>query len=187
MVVITIEILMQPIGDINQEDVDYIVKNLPSHFPFEIKIYPHLWSLQPPFNAYSIERMQYNAEIINKFLYNKYKEFLMKKSNFVLGVSALDGYYYNLNFVFGLANREMKVASIYAKRLKNNDQSKYRNRLLKESIHEVGHLFGLNHCNTNKCVMNFSNNVEDVDNKYPDFCDKCKSNLMQFYESILRI
>ncbi|AFZ70408.1 putative Zn-dependent protease [Caldisphaera lagunensis DSM 15908] len=182
-----IEILLQPIGDINLDDVDYIIQNIPNHFPFEIKIYPHLWSLQPPFNAYNINRMQYDAEIINKFLYDKYKEFLSKKSNFVLGVSMLDGYYFNLNFVFGLANIEMKVASIYTKRLKNFDQLKYRERILKESIHEIGHLFGLKHCNTYKCVMNFSNSVDDVDNKNPDFCDRCKLDIMQFYESTLRI
>ncbi|MFP3228031.1 MAG: archaemetzincin family Zn-dependent metalloprotease [Caldisphaera sp.] len=177
-----IKVMIQPIGNINLEETNYLIENLPLHFPFPIKLYPHLWSLQPPFNAYDINRMQYDADQINKYVYSKYKEFLKVPEFYILGIASFDAYYNNLNFVFGLANTEIKVASVYTKRLKSNESSKYNERLLKESIHELGHLFGLDHCSSYRCVMNFSNELADVDNKSADFCEKCKSSLVSFYK-----
>ncbi|MGC9134276.1 archaemetzincin family Zn-dependent metalloprotease [Caldisphaera sp.] len=178
-----IKVMIQPIGEINLEE-DYLIENIPSHFPFPIKLYPYLWSLQPPFRAYNINRMQYNADEINRYLYSKYEELLKMPEFYILGIASFDAYYDDLNFVFGLASREIKVASIYTKRLKTNELSKYNERLLKESIHELGHLFGLNHCNSFNCVMNFSNKLSDVDNKSFNFCEKCKLSLTSFYEKI---
>lgn len=180
-----IAILIQPVGDVNAEDVEYLTETIPSRFPFKLKIYPYLWSLQPPFNSYDINRMQYNAEAINNFISIYHKEFLRDEGNYVLGIAGLDGYYNDLNFVFGLTNIELKVATIYLKRLKATDSLlTYRERILKESVHELGHLFGLKHCNSYKCVMNFSNSLHEVDEKGSEFCNKCKSDLLRFYEII---
>ena len=50
-------------------------------------------------------------------------------------------------------------------------------RLIKETTHELGHSFGLYHCQQQRCVMNFSTYVEDIDDKSPLFCEQCKSEI----------
>lgn len=46
-------------------------------------------------------------------------------------------------------------------------------RLLKEIMHELGHAFGVAHCPEKKCVMYYSNIIEDTDQKDAEFCKKC--------------
>jgi archaemetzincin len=55
---------------------------------------------------------------------------------------------------------------------KSNEQLFYE-RLVKESVHELGHAFGLAHCNSISCVMHFSNSLHDTDVKKRSFCDSC--------------
>lgn len=86
-----------------------------------------------------------------------------------------------LNFVFGLAGQDTCVVA--AARLDPRfygevpDMKKagalFKERILKEIIHELGHTFGLPHCDNKKCVMVFSNSVADVDYKGTDFCKGC--------------
>jgi archaemetzincin len=45
--------------------------------------------------------------------------------------------------------------------------------LVKESGHELGRAFGLAHCNNTRCVMHFSNSLQDTDFKKRSFCDSC--------------
>jgi archaemetzincin len=47
-------------------------------------------------------------------------------------------------------------------------------RLLKESLHELGHTFGLIHCPDYLCVMHSSTSVEEIDVKTARFCLKCQ-------------
>jgi archaemetzincin len=68
-----------------------------------------------------------------------------------------------LNFVFGEAIGNGGIAIIYLPRIKQefhglkpNEQMFYE-RLVKESVHELGHVFGLAHCKNTRCVMQFSN------------------------------
>jgi predicted Zn-dependent protease len=46
-------------------------------------------------------------------------------------------------------------------------------RLLKEAVHELGHVAGLNHCDARVCVMRMSEDTVDVDSKSLDFCPAC--------------
>jgi archaemetzincin len=55
-------------------------------------------------------------------------------------------------------------------------------RTLKEANHELGHTFGLHHCE-NVCVMKFSNSLADTDKKPAIFCDTCLKNLQLFFKS----
>ena len=55
-------------------------------------------------------------------------------------------------------------------------QEKVEERILKETIHELGHTFGLKHCHNN-CVMRFSNSLADTDKKPVKFCASCLKQL----------
>ena len=48
---------------------------------------------------------------------------------------------------------------------------------LKEMIHELGRVYGLDHCSYPKCIMYFSNSISDTDRKTAEFCDICKNTL----------
>lgn len=59
-----------------------------------------------------------------------------------------------------------------------NDSLFYQ-RIIMEAVHELGHAFGLNHCNNSVCVMDFSNSIKDTD--INSFCDMCKKTNMTSY------
>ncbi|WP_069807058.1 archaemetzincin family Zn-dependent metalloprotease [Vulcanisaeta thermophila] len=84
-----------------------------------------------------------------------------------------DGYVEGMNFVFGVARMNGKLAIIFTQRLVTNDVSLFHSRVLKEILHELGHTFGLDHCLDPTCVMHFSNTVHDTDTKGPGFCPRC--------------
>ncbi|MEM4832992.1 MAG: hypothetical protein QW809_04790, partial [Sulfolobales archaeon] len=89
-----------------------------------------------------------------------------------------DAYVVGLNFVFGLAIPELEVASVFLKRLRVwTDRRNYVVRVVKEVLHELGHVLGLKHCRNRECVMSFSNSVFDVDRKLGMFCRSCAHTL----------
>jgi archaemetzincin len=55
----------------------------------------------------------------------------------------------------------------------------YRERLVKEAAHELGHTFGLRHCADWRCVMSSSHAVERLDVKGADFCRACRTPIFQ--------
>jgi archaemetzincin len=50
--------------------------------------------------------------------------------------------------------------------------------LAKESLHEVGHLLGLDHCK-DICIMNISHSIEQAQEKSSDLCNGCSTLLRQ--------
>ena len=103
----------------------------------------------------------------------------------ILGVTAVDLNYENLNFVFGLADFQAHCAVITLARLYPEYYGQPRNprlfkeRALKEAIHEIGHLMGLHHCSDPTCIMFFSNSIVGTDLKGPGFCKVCRELLRQ--------
>ena len=98
----------------------------------------------------------------------------------VLGVTACDLYVPVLTFVFGEAQLEGACAVVSTARLKEefyglpSREELLRERLLKESAHELGHTFGLRHCVDWRCVMASSHAVERLDLKGAEFCQTCR-------------
>jgi archaemetzincin len=56
----------------------------------------------------------------------------------------------------------------------------FEKRILREAIHELGHTFGLYHCQ-NYCVMQFSNSLMEADKKSIKFCNNCSKRLELFF------
>lgn len=130
--------------------------------------------------GYSKKRKQYDG---NYFILElKKKDY---KNKLVLGICDVDLYVPNLNFIFGLASPIEGIAVISLTRLKEEFYNKPKNdslfyiRSLKEAIHEIGHLFYLEHCKNQKCVMFFSNSLLDTDKKGPNFCLSCLKKLKE--------
>jgi archaemetzincin len=98
----------------------------------------------------------------------------------VLGVTNVDLFVPDLNFVFGLADPRSRVAVISLARLypefygQPRDPQLFKERAVKEALHEIGHIMGLVHCPDPTCVMFFSNSLADTDRKGPGFCARCQ-------------
>lgn len=101
----------------------------------------------------------------------------------ILGVAEVDLCIPILTFVFGEAQLDGIGSVVSLRRLNNKfyglpeDQMLLIERLVKESIHELGHTFGLVHCAYPACVLNASTYVEDIDQKSEEFCPQCRQEL----------
>jgi archaemetzincin len=101
----------------------------------------------------------------------------------LLGVTGVDLYVPGLNFVFGLADPRSRCGLISLARLypefygQPRNPALFKERALKEAIHELGHLWGLGHCPDPACIMFFSNSLTDTDRKGPGFCRLCRERL----------
>lgn len=99
----------------------------------------------------------------------------------VLGVIDADCCYApGLNFIFGHAAPDGRAAFIALPRLRPSfyglaeDSPLFRQRVLTEAVHELGHTWGLTHCPDPHCMMHFSNTLHDTDMKGAAFCRRCQ-------------
>src|SRR5271166_3850271 len=90
-----------------------------------------------------------------------------------------------LTFVFGEAQLGGKGAVVSHHRLRQEfyglpeDADLLANRLLIESVHELGHTLSLTHCHDYQCAMAPSHAVEWIDIKDSGFCEDCLSRVLQ--------
>jgi archaemetzincin len=170
LIVNTIEkpiiINIQPLGDIGQENINYVYTEFK-------KIYPHirlLKSIALPVSAYYKPRERYRADLLLDYLST------MTSSNQVtLGLTSMDisttkDEIYDWG-VMGLGQCPGKVCVASTFRL---NKSQLLMQLFKVSIHEVGHTQGLPHCEVKSCFMRDAEGRNPTDEEV-EFCPKCKA------------
>lgn len=129
--------------------------------------------------AFNSSRNQYNSTSIISGLLEKFGDFDGK----ILGLTDGDLFVPVLTYVFGEAQLDGKAAVVSSHRLRDEfyglrpNESIFKARLLKESVHELGHTFGLIHCSNYLCVMHSSTGVEEIDVKTEKFCEDCNEKL----------
>lgn len=154
-----------PIGKIEPEILDMLSKKL-AFLPSKISI---LDEAPIPKKAFNSKRNQYESSYFVD-LVRKYP------GDRVLGIVDVDLYAEPLNFVFGQAEISGKAAVISLHRLKD-EKELYHCRAVKEAVHELGHTFGLRHCDDATCVMRFSNCLAETDLKGEMYCQNCEERL----------
>ncbi|MEW6260757.1 MAG: archaemetzincin family Zn-dependent metalloprotease [Thermodesulfobacteriota bacterium] len=126
--------------------------------------------------AYDPVRKQYSSSAILLQLIDSVPDDMMK----ILGITDVDLFVPVLSYVFGEAQLDGIGAVVSVHRLKNSfyglseDNERMVERLVKEAVHELGHTFGLFHCNRVGCALNASTYVEDIDQKSELLCVECR-------------
>lgn len=92
----------------------------------------------------------------------------------MLGITAADIFAEDRTFVFGEATLGGCCALVSTARLEDR-----LDRLTIEAIHELGHVGGLDHCNSPECVMTPSPDIAGIDAKSPELCEHCAEELGQ--------
>lgn len=137
-----------------------------------------------PDEAYNDERGQIEATLLIKALNENTQ---LDKKDLTIALLIKDMYYKNMNFIFGLADIKRKRIIVSTYRLERDYSTQHvapvddlNERVFKEVLHEIGHVFGFEHCPNKSCVMSFSPTLFDVDNKLPLLCEVCRSRLKTF-------
>ena len=134
-----------------------------------------------PEDAFDPRRGQHLSGRLLKWLLDEDREGAAQGER-VLGVTDKDLFIPILTFVFGEAQLGGRAALVSTARLRPAPGTPrglglLRSRLAKECAHELGHAYGLTHCDTPRCVMGRSSSVLDVDGKDQTLCDDCRARL----------
>lgn len=98
----------------------------------------------------------------------------------VLGVTALDLFGGNSNYLFGVAatGRHVGVVSLARFRAAFNDEAPKRARLVerlaKQSLSTIGLMIGVPRCNTPECARAFPQSLSEFDQKPQNLCPTCR-------------
>ncbi len=171
-------ILLVPLGPVQDDLLSGLIEPLAATFGRPCRIAP---AIPIPPAAYDGQRCQYVGDTILSAL----AALNAPEAERVLGIIDADCYTPGLNFIFGQAGMPGRDAFIALPRLRQSfyglpeDEPLFRERVLKEAVHELGHTYGLRHCPDPKCVMHFSNSLHDTDVKDTTFCPRCRSRLKE--------
>jgi archaemetzincin len=168
------QIQLLPFGSVPAELLAELRDGLSREFLVRCDVLPP--EPEPRF-AFNITRQQHlSTEILARMVKRN-----TPSTTRLLGVTLVDLYIPILTFVFGEAQLQGSCALVSAHRLRQEfyglpgDQILFRQRLLKEAIHELAHTLTLSHCENFECVMAPSHGVEWIDLKTSSFCSGCRS------------
>jgi archaemetzincin len=162
-----------PLAHVDPDILRHLGKAIADFLLLPVSILPP----QPlPLHTYHPERNQYHATQLLESLINEEHE---EKPFRILGITAVDLYIPIFTFVFGEAQLDGQAAIISLFRLGGGasggepSTALFLSRLIKLSLHELGHTFGLPHCRQDCCLMGFAANLEKLDQKKIGLCKYC--------------
>lgn len=166
------KIVIVPLGESEFFELSRLAGHLASVFVCAVDI---LSGARIPQEAYSDSRSQYFSTVL------LHKLELLKSSarEKVIGLVDEDMYTPNRVWVLGASDRMAGTAVISMFRLRQEyfgfeeeDHVLYH-RTCKETVHQLGHLYGMGPCRNPRCAMYASERMEDIDGKREKFCDNC--------------
>jgi archaemetzincin len=127
-----------------------------------------------PSDSFDARRQQHSSTRILRWLLQARPRHPGK----IVGLTDADLFIPILTFVYGEAQLGGRAAVVSTARLSSDsgfrlDRGLLKDRVVKETVHELGHTFGLIHCSRPSCVMARSVNLVQVDAKDPALCRDC--------------
>jgi len=156
-------IALVPIGKVSPAAIEALISPVGEAFGAEVVV---AHGLELPSSAWDGSREQY----LSTALLDRLAGMRRPEWERVLGTVDVDLYVPRLNFVFGEGDSNRGVGVFSLARLHSSDEVLFRRRAATEAIHELGHTFGLAHCDDPHCVMWFSNTLAESDRKGTRFC-----------------
>ena len=173
-------IYILPIGVIDQGMLNDLKGFLSSDFRHPVEILP---AERIPDLPYGRED-QVKADLLRDWI--KSRKGLPKDTFRLLAITSEDIYAEGYNFIFGQADMGGLVSLISVYRINPvadggsainpgnpGNRNLYEERLIKLVRHELGHTFGLPHCQDNNCVMRFHESLDALDRGDDSYCSKC--------------
>ena len=162
-----------PVGTIDSRLLEDLQAAIPRNLHVACEILPFRLDPAPSYHA---ERQQFHSsEILQRM-----QGFVRAKDWRFLAIADVDLYIPILKYVFGEAQMGGPCAIVSTFRLRqefyglDRDDALLGLRLLKESVHELGHTLELRHCQDYRCVMASSHAVEWIDLRESMFCEACR-------------
>ena len=176
-------IYIQPYDGCENDIMNEIAQKLMKTMNIPVKL---LSPIENPVYAFDPDRRQYYSTKILRYIVNNHNNAALR----TIGIVNVDIFIPILTYVFGEAQLDGRAALVSAARLKQEyyglgpDRELLVERLFKEVMHELGHTFGLTHCELGSCVMHLSNNVAGIDRKTANFCEEHREQLTKKLEEL---
>lgn len=168
-----VTIALQPIGAVDGGLIAFLEEEIGSIFG-EVEVRP---AVEVPAEARVPERGQLEVSSLFRAL----PVAGLEEGDAVLGVIDEDLFVADTSFIFGLAYGRRAIISPARLRQEfrglSSNSALFLERAKKEAVHELGHVFGLLHCTDRRCVMHFSNSIDETDFKGWRFCWRCRKTL----------
>jgi len=167
-----------PVGMVDAQLLEWLSQALYEKFRVPAEVLSP--ALDPAFALHAERQQHHSSEILGAM-----QRRIGSNTWRLLGVTGHDLYIPILTFVFGEAQLGGSGAVVSYHRLRQefyglpSDLDLLANRLLIESVHELGHTLHLTHCHEYRCAMSSSHAVEYIDLKDSGFCDDCLARAMQ--------
>lgn len=160
-------IVLVPIGPVQADLLAHLQRGLPALAGREVTIGA---AIPLPEKAFDRARGQY----LGSALLAELGRYDGGDADRVLGIIDADVYAPKLNFIFGQAMRPGRLAVVAIPRLRGRkvDRVQWYERVLKVTVHELGHTFGFPHCDEFQCVMHFARSAGDTDRQSARFCKR---------------
>jgi archaemetzincin len=164
--------LVAPRNGFPEELTETVGRAIQKIFGFKTAFHPFMTDLSFAFDA---NREQYHSTPILKQLAASAPDWTLK----IIALVEVDLFIPILTHVYGEAQLGGKACIVSSYRLKDepwrpNSKEKLLERMVKESIHELGHTFNLRHCRDHKCIMHYCRGEADVDLKSEELCRYCR-------------
>lgn len=163
-----------PVGTISHSLLENLCANLPKSLRVKCEIHPLRLDPVPSYHA---ERQQFHSSE----LLQRMRQAVRPGDWRLLAITNVDLYIPILKYVFGEAQMGGACAIVSVFRLRQEfyglpeDEDLLQNRLLKESLHELGHTLDLRHCEDYRCAMASSHAVEWIDLRESSWCATCSA------------
>lgn len=169
-----IKIALQPLDQVPASIPILLKKEIETFYFAEVEILP---AIDFPDSTYYVPRQRYRADKTISFLW----DFKPKRFDKILGITEKDisttkGKHKDYG-IMGLAYRPGKSGVISTFRSKRKvSKAVATDRMIKNALHELGHSFGLKHCDFSPtCLMNDAKGtVKTLDKEKKELCEKCR-------------